>query len=1716
VKESHPALRGAIFVCYDLFEYAYKAASYDNPALRWTLVSFMGDNPVILGWKFATAMDYLLSPVSASTDDDESMALHNIKPKRWCSEYLTSAERMESGWILRCHLSSPSPSSIFDIDIDLVLSSAEETYSVLSCLEISLNKFVTRDLDPNFHFSPAPLYESVRQQCQNWQHAAMRPVGLAEMTQSFSHQLRALDWMLCREFGSLGAHTHVDACQEEYESLWIPIAGTYSYSPALQKVSRNIASAAKVSFSEPRGGILADEMGMGKTVEVISLVLSRRQAVVSESSSSACPKVVPPGNIDGLSCYCTAEERMSTPKVKESQLVQCAFCKQFQHVVCVSYDPSHPDPMYACPNCGFEAATSEKVDTGDEKSAKKRQLVPLGSTLIVCPDSILPQWESELKRHVAEGILNCVTFTGKVPRFSGLGENASIAGDLICRAEQFRRFDVVLTTYEVMSDGLRRLEATLGQKRRERRDASSLKYRVMPSPLIGSFWYRVCFDESQMLGDGATRAASLALGLNVRFRWAVSGTPISRSVGDVFGLMLFLDMQPYNDRAFFRRVLELPLDQGQKRAFSVLDSLLRRVMWRSEKRDLSSSELQMPGLEECVHEVVFTEVEKYMYQRRWKFCEEKLVSALHRQQDGKLKETHVAKLVDDLLTLRMACCHPQLGQQTGLKTIAEVGILSAPAVFKQLIHQARLQAEDKQRTRVYYLHGLAALEMAEEHWQRAAKLYREVLDGGGDYDLHTDYSNLLHARHNLIEAIHMYLPEITDETQVQALKKEMKDAQLQIDNYKERYIADAKDKLESTTRAYANSITQMTTENAAMQRIEREEIERQRQVRLKEREMQIRQEQMQKTSNQEHEVAEDGQAGSEAEVKEGDESSKPAVDTSTGIELDVDHGANMDAQSSSEITEEEAKSEVQGEMQVEMNEQVQRTVAPSHSGNSHPIVNDIQYSSVSTDTNGNDEGATEKGGDSGLTSSHDLCSTSPSFTLPEDGQPSHDIPSSSPTPLSDSIEEKEVRNSAEPVLPSGTVSSPKVDSPSVSSVWVEVKEKELPIEEGLVGFTGFLDSEVLPCDRIDPDYWISRKDSWWRISLELLDEELMHDLLERLRADFHYSVHSSALVDRMSLSIYLSERLKILNAKMMEIDDQVTGLCGAKAIEFSVAPPPLILALVDRETCPRCVSRKLATDMKRVKYAGVKRRTGGGGATLCIWCRLHNLNSDLNSLLTHFNVNDYLSILSSIHRFMERPEIYPKPKMVLVQQAVESEPPLIPSESNGEVVGMDVNQIQKPEVNIGEDEVDIEQVSRRSSRLRHQTRPNVIEKIVPKELSDTEPLVRLTRRLGGQICEAGKIYLHAVDVLKRRVTLVDRICDAHLEYSNYGEDLTMMMTRMQLHPEQGFAEPKYAQTLFHRWEIPSLRAEYEAGYGAAQYELQEQLSQLKYLSKQADEMLSATCPICWDSLPSEIVLLPCGHSGCPNCFKQALVNTPKCPLCRVTVNRREDAKLVSRDAGIPELPSASAANDMNRQWGSKIEAIITLVQDTMVKCPGEKILLFSHWQSVLNLITKALKEAKVTVLNACNAGETFSAALDQFRQDANITILCLPLNRGSKGANLMCASHIIFAEPSLLTASEAQAIGRIHRLGQTKTMFIHRFYVSGSIEQSIFELSKMRQATTRNNAAVGFGIAEKETNFLDIQTLENLLRGKPITLDKDGTMESSSSNAFIDIDSHQL
>ena len=85
---------------------------------------------------------------------------------------------------------------------------------------------------------------------------------------------------------------------------------------------------------------------------------------------------------------------------------------------------------------------------------------------------------------------------------------------------------------------------------------------MVPTPLTRLHWWRVCLDEAQMVESSTAKATEMALKLRTRHRWAVTGTPLSRGLEDLFGLLAFLRCHPYDSRFWWTRAIQRPYEAG--------------------------------------------------------------------------------------------------------------------------------------------------------------------------------------------------------------------------------------------------------------------------------------------------------------------------------------------------------------------------------------------------------------------------------------------------------------------------------------------------------------------------------------------------------------------------------------------------------------------------------------------------------------------------------------------------------------------------------------------------------------------------------------------------------------------------------------------------------------------------------------------------------------------------------------------------------------------------------------------------------------------------------------------------------------------------------------------------------------------------------------------------------------------------------------------------
>ena len=245
---------------------------------------------------------------------------------------------------------------------------------------------------------------------------------------------------------------------------------------------------------------------------------------------------------------------------------------------------------------------------------------------------------------------------------------------------------------------------------------------------------------------------------------------------------------------------------------------------------------------------------------------------------------------------------------------------------------------------------------------------------------------------------------------------------------------------------------------------------------------------------------------------------------------------------------------------------------------------------------------------------------------------------------------------------------------------------------------------------------------------------------------------------------------------------------------------------------------------------------------------------------------------------------------------------------------------------------------------------------------------------------------------------------------------------------------------------------------------------LEKMSKKEELETEKNCSICFDDMcnPS---LTPCGHMFCKNCLDMCLGFKKECPMCKADLNGKEIYLVESKEK---KEDDDEEMNPLIKKYGSKLGKLISVVRK-LISNENNRVIIFSQWDRMLNLIGKSLGENGVS--NSFVKGNVWSrnSAISKFKLGKNNNgedskVIMLSLSNSASGTNLTEATHIIFVEPinsryDEMKAIEGQAIGRACRLGQANKVKVMRILTKDTIEEQIYEniysLSLLRIANSR-------------------------------------------------------
>ncbi|KAI0363945.1 hypothetical protein BV20DRAFT_975060 [Pilatotrama ljubarskyi] len=258
------------------------------------------------------------------------------------------------------------------------------------------------------------------------------------------------------------------------------------------------------------------------------------------------------------------------------------------------------------------------------------------TTLIVVPAALMSQWRDEVNSKT-NGMFEVHVQHGR---------------DKIKDPELLAEKDVVITTYQTLN-----LDFSIPNDI-EGSDEEMDWLRDHGGPLSRMRWYRVVLDEAQFIRNRGTRSSKAVAMLRAKYRWCLTGTPITNTLADIYGFLRFGRFRPWNDWDDFNAYIAKVQLEDAPLAGMRAQEILKPIMFRRTKDATIEGEpiLKLPKKEVELVVIDFSKDERELYNH----FEKKAQIQINRFIKAHTLFKNHDQVFVWILRLRQLCCHPHL------------------------------------------------------------------------------------------------------------------------------------------------------------------------------------------------------------------------------------------------------------------------------------------------------------------------------------------------------------------------------------------------------------------------------------------------------------------------------------------------------------------------------------------------------------------------------------------------------------------------------------------------------------------------------------------------------------------------------------------------------------------------------------------------------------------------------------------------------------------------------------------------------------------------------------------------------------------------------------------------------------------------------------------------------------------------------------------------
>ena len=140
---------------------------------------------------------------------------------------------------------------------------------------------------------------------------------------------------------------------------------------------------------------------------------------------------------------------------------------------------------------------------------------------------------------------------------------------------------------------------------------------------------------------------------------------------------------------------------------------------------------------------------------------------------------------------------------------------------------------------------------------------------------------------------------------------------------------------------------------------------------------------------------------------------------------------------------------------------------------------------------------------------------------------------------------------------------------------------------------------------------------------------------------------------------------------------------------------------------------------------------------------------------------------------------------------------------------------------------------------------------------------------------------------------------------------------------------------------------------------------------------------------------------------------------------------------------------------SKLDLLMEMLDD--IVSDGHRVLVFSQFTRFLATARQRLRAAGINHCYLDGRTRRRADVISQFRS-GDAPVFLISLKAGGVGLNLSEADYCVLLDPWWNPATEAQAVDRIHRIGQTRRVMVYRLVAKDTIEEKVMALKAKKAA----------------------------------------------------------